>query len=152
MRRNVFGQSPWGEYFIDAMESMADQGRLQRGRSYAAHGDVVKLEIDGGDVNAKVAGNYRPFYHVKIVFNQLSPEDREFIEAWFEDRPMQLARVRSGELPAEFLSDLDREGISLLPKRWQEMRRSCDCPDSGDPCKHEAAVYYLLAQEIPGSG
>jgi hypothetical protein len=130
------------------MESMADQGRLQRGRSYAAHGDVVELSMKDGSVSAKVAGNYRPYYHVKIIFNQLSPEDREFIEAWLEDWPMQLARIRSGELPAEFLAALDRAGISLLPKRWQEMRRSCDCPDSGDPCKHEAAVYYLLAQEI----
>ncbi len=148
MRGRVFGQSPWGRYFIDAMETIADQGRLQRGRSYASHGDVLALETEGTEVRAKVAGNYRPFYDVAISFRPMPAEDARFIRAWLAERPMQLARIRSGELPEEFLAALEDAEIRLLPRAWKEMRRSCTCPDSGDPCKHEAAVYYILAQEI----
>ena len=28
------------------------------------------------------------------------------------------------------------------------MKASCDCPDSENPCKHIAAVYYLLAERF----
>jgi SNF2 family DNA or RNA helicase len=28
------------------------------------------------------------------------------------------------------------------------MKRSCNCPDYGDPCKHQAALYFIIAREI----
>jgi uncharacterized Zn finger protein len=37
-------------------------------------------------------------------------------------------------------------GVSLFPGDARELVSSCSCPDWSNPCKHVAAVYYLLAE------
>jgi uncharacterized Zn finger protein len=39
-------------------------------------------------------------------------------------------------------------GLSLFPERRQDLRTACSCPDPSNPCKHIAAVYYLLGEEF----
>jgi superfamily II DNA or RNA helicase len=146
--KHVFGLTPWGRFFIDAMEALADEGRLARGRSYAGNGAVLELELKGGLARARVAGNYRPFYTVAIRFEPLPPGQASVVRDEVDADPLFRGRIAAGELPAGFLERLEAAGVSLLPSRWSDMARSCDCPDSGDPCKHMAAVYYVIAQEI----
>ncbi len=146
--KHVFGLTPWGRYFIDAMEDLADEGRLARGRSYAGNGAVFELEVDGGRVKAKVEGNYSPFYRVSIRFKPLSAKSAALVLAAFDEDPLLPARIAAGDLPDDLIERLGKKGVSLVPRSWAEMERSCTCPDYGDPCKHQAAVYYLLAQEI----
>ncbi|MCX7023758.1 MAG: SNF2-related protein [Spirochaetes bacterium] len=147
-KKHVFGTTVWGAYFISAMERMADSGRLDRGRSYAGNGKVRKLAIKDGLATARVAGNYQPYYDVSIRFHALSNVERDRVFALVESDPMLLGRIASGELPERLLQGLKKQGVELLPRTWSDMKRSCDCPDCGDPCKHQAAVYYVIAQEI----
>jgi SNF2 family DNA or RNA helicase len=65
-----------------------------------------------------------------------------------EEDPPLLARIAAGELPESFLQKLQDKGIDLIPRKWSEMDRVCTCPDWGDPCKHMAALYYVIAREI----
>jgi superfamily II DNA or RNA helicase len=120
--------------------------RLDRGKTYANTGRVLSLSIDEGKVTAKVEGNYRPFYRVEITFPLL--KEREEVYHMIERDAALLARIAAGELPEEFLVKLKARGISLIPKRWRDMKRSCSCPDYGDPCKHMAALYYIIAREV----
>jgi len=147
-RKFSFGLTPWGSYFIDAMERLADEARLGRGRSYAGHGYVLKLSIKDGKAEAMVEGSYRPWYNVTIAFKPLGRGDIEAIYKLIDNDPMLMGRIAAGELPLELIERLEKANIQLLPSRWEDMRRSCTCPDYGDPCKHMAAVYYILAQEI----
>ena len=39
-------------------------------------------------------------------------------------------------------------GVSLFPARRAELATECSCPDWSNPCKHIAAVYYLLGEEF----
>jgi superfamily II DNA or RNA helicase len=146
MARQTYGRTPWGKWFIDVLDSYQMGARLDRGRSYANTGKVLSLEIKDGKVTAKVKGNYRPFYKVEISFPPLEEKKRVF--KLIEEDPSLLARIAAGELPESFLVKLKKEGINLIPKRWKEMKRSCNCPDYGDPCKHMAALYYIIAREI----
>jgi len=146
--KHVFGLTPWGRFFIDAMEALADEGRLARGRSYAGNGAVLELELRDGVARARVSGRYQPFYRVSIRFSPLSPAHIAAVRDAFYEDPLLRGRIASGEMPDGFLERLAAEGVSLVPTGWSEMERSCDCPDSGDPCKHMAAVYYVIAQEI----
>ncbi|MDR2068717.1 MAG: DEAD/DEAH box helicase family protein [Spirochaetaceae bacterium] len=146
MARQTYGRTPWGKWFIDVLDSYQMGARLDRGRSYANTGKVLSLEIKDGKVTAKVKGNYRPFYKVEIFFPRLEEEERVF--KVIEEDPSLLARIAAGELPESLLLKLKREGINLIPKRWKEMKRSCNCPDYGDPCKHMAALYYIIAREV----
>ncbi|MDR2364063.1 MAG: DEAD/DEAH box helicase family protein [Spirochaetaceae bacterium] len=146
MAKQTYGRTPWGKWFIDVLDSYQMGARLDRGKRYANTGKVLSLEITNGKVRAKVEGNYRPFYKVEISFPPLKEGDRVF--ALIEEDPSLLARIAAGELPESFLVKLKKEGINLIPKRWREMQRSCNCPDYGDPCKHMAALYYIIAREI----
>ncbi len=147
-RKHVFGLTPWGAAFIKALEALADPARLQRGRAYAGNGRVLSLEIRDGRAEARVEGRYAPYYRVRIEFPPFAPEEAAAIEAALKADPLSAARLRAGELAPELIHPLEKAGVRLFPRRWSAMKRSCGCPDSGDPCKHEAAVYYVIAQEI----
>jgi hypothetical protein len=121
--------------------------RLDRGRTYANTGKVLSLTIEPGRAFAKVKGNYRPSYQVEIIFPPL--KEAEKVYKMIEDTPTLLARIAAGELPESFLYKLKDNGMNLIPRHWQEMKRTCTCPDEyGNPCKHVAALYYIIAREI----
>ncbi|MDR1301162.1 MAG: DEAD/DEAH box helicase family protein [Treponema sp.] len=148
MARQKYGVTPWGKWFIEVLDSYQMGARLDRGRSYANTGKVLSLDITDKRVVAKVKGNYRPFYRVAITFPEL--KDKERVLKLIQEDPRLLALLAAGELPEELLINLKQEGINLIPKHWNEMKRSCNCPDDGDPCKHMAALYYIIAREIDG--
>ncbi|SOY75407.1 hypothetical protein CBM2633_P30002 [Cupriavidus taiwanensis] len=41
-----------------------------------------------------------------------------------------------------------KEGINVFPTGWRDLRMTCSCPDWAVPCKHLAAVIYVLSAEI----
>ncbi|MCL2443686.1 MAG: SWIM zinc finger family protein, partial [Treponema sp.] len=144
--KNLYGITPWGRWFVDILDSYQMGERLDRGRRYANAGKVLSLEINAGRVIAKVEGNYSPFYKVIISFPPL--DEAEKVYKLIEKDPPLMARIAAGELPETFLEKLKNDGINLIPRRWRDMKRSCSCPDYGDPCKHMAALYYIIAREI----
>ncbi|MDR2048988.1 MAG: SWIM zinc finger family protein, partial [Treponema sp.] len=145
-KKGQYGVTSWGAWFIDVLDSYRMGARLDRGRTYANTGRVLSLEFKAGRALAKVEGNYRPFYRVEIAFPPL--EEQEKVYRMIEDDPALLAHIAAGELPEDFLRKLKAERINLIPRRWREMERFCNCPDDGDPCKHMAALYYIIAREI----
>jgi uncharacterized Zn finger protein len=144
--KSRYGVTPWGSWFIDVLDSYQMGERLERGRRYANSGRVLSLELTKGRASAKVEGNSSPFYHVTISFPPL--KEAEQVYSMIEGDPHLLTRIAGGELPEDFLRKLKKRGINLIPQRWSEMKRSCSCPDYGDPCKHMAALYYIIAREI----
>ena len=144
--KNLYGVTPWGRWFIDVLDSYEMGERLERGRRYANAGKVLSLELTEGRAIAKVEGKSSPFYKVAISFPPL--KEAEQVCDMIEKDPPLLAQIAAGELPETFLEKLKEKGINLIPTRWREMKRSCTCPDYGDPCKHMAALYYIIAGEI----
>lgn len=146
--RTTYGITAWGRWFAEALEGFDENGRLSRGKSYANTGKVFELSAEGRVVTAKVEGRSEPWYRVTIAFPPLGKPQQEELRKLIASDPMLLARVEAGESPPEFALALKKRGIDLIPTSWDSMKRSCSCPDWGDPCKHMAAVYYLLAKEI----
>jgi len=144
--KNLYGVTPWGRWFVDVLDSYQMGERLERGRRYANAGKVLSLELKDCKAIAKVEGNYSPFYKVIISFSPLA--EAEKVYKLIEKDPQLMARIAAGELPETFLQKLKKDGIDLIPRRWREMKRACTCPDYGDPCKHMAALYYIIAGEI----
>lgn len=143
-----FGLTPWGRWFVEALDGYDESGRLSRGKSYANTGKVSQLDFEGCAAIAKVKGHSSPWYKVRIDFPPLSESVAASIFKLIEKEPMLLSRIESGELPEELIERLKEAKVELIPGAWSSMKRSCSCPDWGDPCKHMAAVYYLIAQEI----
>ncbi|WP_024802459.1 SWIM zinc finger family protein [Nocardia sp. BMG51109] len=140
-RRGSFARTWWGRAFIEAVEQVADEGRLARGRTYARSGQVVTYDIESGAVTAEVQGSQpRPFTSV-LTLRKLRDERLGELIDLVRDTPGMLAQLASGALPQE-LSPL------LLPGTAAELDFGCSCPDSGWPCKHVAAVCYIVAERL----
>jgi uncharacterized Zn finger protein len=58
------------------------------------------------------------------------------------------ARLMAGVLPPEAEECFAEAGVALFPARDAELITFCDCPDFSNPCKHIAALYYLLAEQF----
>src|SRR2546423_7199486 len=51
-------------------------------------------------------------------------------------------------MPQEIEQSFAAVGLSLFPEKLRDLETSCSCPDWSNPCKHIAAVYYLLGEEF----
>jgi len=58
------------------------------------------------------------------------------------------AKLLMGEMPPDIEKAFKEAGLSLFPERLKDLKTDCSCPDWSNPCKHIAAVYYLLAEEF----
>jgi uncharacterized Zn finger protein len=63
-------------------------------------------------------------------------------------RALTLAKLFAGEMPHDIEEVLAACKLTLLPGSYDELRATCTCPDAANPCKHLAAVYYLLAERF----
>src|SRR3954451_21689497 len=53
-------------------------------------------------------------------------------------------------MPPEIERVFSDAELSLFPESLNEISSSCSCPDWSNPCKHVAAVYYLLGEAFDG--
>jgi uncharacterized Zn finger protein len=58
------------------------------------------------------------------------------------------ARLISGEMPETLEDTFKSVGVPLFPSKLGDLTTECSCPDWSNPCKHVAAVYYLLAESF----
>src|SRR4029079_13420236 len=58
------------------------------------------------------------------------------------------ARLLSGEMPEQIEDVFSAAGSSLFPRDGDDMQTRCTCPDWANPCKHIAAVHYLLGERF----
>ncbi|MCO5991941.1 SWIM zinc finger family protein [Actinoallomurus rhizosphaericola] len=144
--RGSIGEEWWSRRFIDVLESFADRGRLTRGRTYARKGQVMKLRIDAYEVTALVQGSDPEPYEVSIGIDPVPDTVWESIEQALASQAVFRARLLAGEMPPEIEDVFAIFGVSLFPQSSADMHLMCSCPDWGDPCKHTAAVLYLLAE------
>ncbi|MEU6564052.1 SWIM zinc finger family protein [Nocardia nova] len=143
-RRGSFARTWWGKAFLEAVEQVADAGRLSRGRTYARSGQVVDYHLEPGAVAAEVQGSQpRPFTAV-LTLRVLRDERLDELVDRVRGTPGMLAQLASGALPQEL-------GPLLLPGTAAELDFSCTCPDDGWPCKHVAALCYIVAERLDES-
>jgi uncharacterized Zn finger protein len=145
-RRGAIGETWWSRRFIDLLESFRLGGRLDRGRRYARAGQVLDLQVAAGLVSARVQGSRVQPYRVRLKTPVLVPADWERVEQAMAGRAAFAARLLAGEMPHDIEETFAAAGVSLFPASPRNLASSCSCPDWSNPCKHVAAVYYLLAE------
>ncbi len=144
--RGAFATTWWGRRFVDAMEEVAGAGRVQRGRTYARAGQVLDLDVGPGRVRSQVQGSRPTPYSTSLTFSTWDAETRTDLAEAVADAPAVLAAVLGGVMPEDFEQLTLGAGLALFPESLADARFDCSCPDYGDPCKHAAAVVYLLAE------
>jgi uncharacterized Zn finger protein len=147
-KRGGFGQSWWAKRWIAVLESFNIGARLGRGRSYARRGQVVSISIAKGSVTAAVQGTRSKPYEVAITVKVLSgPEWGKILKA-LSDQVFFVAKLLANEMPDNIEDIFKEQKISLFPQKLKDLQTKCSCPDWSNPCKHIAAVYYLLGEEF----
>lgn len=147
-KRGAFGSTWWGQRWLAVLESFDIGERLGRGRSYARKGQVLGLEIDAGRITAEVQGSRPRPYRVTIELGRIAPSDWQALARGLAKNLRIAAALMAGEMPPELEQAFRDAGLSLFPEEAEDLVTSCSCPDWSNPCKHVAAVYYLLAEEL----
>lgn len=147
-RDGAVGESWWSERFIDLLESFGLGSRLERGLAYARAGQVTELDVEPGIVLAKVQGSRYTPYRVRIRAKVFSEYQWRRADKAIAARALTLAKLLAGEMPRDIDEVLAASKLTLLPGSYDELRATCTCPDAANPCKHLAAVYYILAERF----
>jgi len=109
---------------------------------------VIEVEYEKGSVTAMVQGSRDAPYLVRMHFAVLSAADwRRFLGAVGKDVELGGGLFR-GEFPPEADAVFTELNLSLFPSGQGDLKAACSCPDPANPCKHVAAVYYALGEEI----
>ncbi len=147
-KRGAIGETWWSQRFIALLESFGVGSRLQRGRNYARRGQVVELDVEPGIVIAKVQGSRYTPYRVRIQCKALSEQQWRRLEKAMASQALPLAQLLAGEMPRDIEDVFASCKLTLFPRSRAELKASCTCPDSANPCKHIAAAYYILAERF----
>ena len=147
-RRGAFGESWWARRWIAVLETFHIGARLQRGRSYARSGQALSIDIEKGIVRAKVQGSRPRPYDVTIKMKQLVDAQWKKLEKTLVGKPIYAASLLAGEMPQDIEEAFKQAGVPLFPETSRDLATDCSCPDWSNPCKHIAAVYYLLGEEF----
>ncbi len=145
-KRGAIGEQWWSRRFIAVLESYGVGGRLQRGRAYARRGQVVEFELAAGEVTALVQGSRPSPYRVSIMVRLLTPAQWRAVESRLAAQALFRARLLAGEMPPEIEEVFASCGTPLFPAALSDLDMDCSCPDWEVPCKHLAAVCYVLAE------
>lgn len=147
-QHGAFGKTWWAGRWIATLEQLVDPGRLSRGRSYARNGQVLTLDVGPDGVAAQVQGSRPKPYHLTIRFRHLSDAEWEQVVDAMAAEALYAARLLSGEMPERVEDAFAAAGASLFPASAKDLVAQCSCPDWSNPCKHVAAVHYLLGERF----
>ncbi len=146
--RGAIGETWWSKRWVGVLESFGMGTRLTRGRNYARQGQVLSIDVEPGVVKAKVQGSMPRPYNVTIRLQPLTDRDWEKVIAAMASQALFAAKLLAGEMPENIEEAFSAVHVSLFPTRGAELITDCSCPDWANPCKHIAAVYYLLAERF----
>ncbi len=147
-KRGSIGDTWWSKRWVSVLESFGWSNRLERGRRYARSGQVLDFKLTPGKVTARVQGSMPKPYSVSIEIKPLTDEAWNRVLEEMSQKAIFAAKLLAGEMPHNIEDAFDAAGMSLFPESSKDIKTDCSCPDSANPCKHIAAVYYILAEEF----
>ena len=143
-----FGKTWWASKWLSALERLIDSGRLSRGRSYARSGQVLNIDIKPGRVDSRVQGSRPSPYKVQIEIEPLSDGEWNRVADVMATQAIFAAKLLAGEMPQNIEEAFAKAKADLFPMARGDLQTECSCPDWSNPCKHIAAVYYLLGEQF----
>ena len=147
-KRDVFAPRWWAQRWIAVLELLGLANRLEKGRRYARSGRVMRLEIKPGRIEADVQGSRYDPYRVRFRVKSLSRAQWEQALETLASQALFAAKLLAGEMPQNIEDAFQSAGLSLFPTSQDDLVTECSCPDVANPCKHIAAVHYVLAEQL----
>jgi uncharacterized Zn finger protein len=136
----------WGQAWCDHLEKFSDyENRLPRGRTYVRNGSVCHLDVQKGQIAAKVSGS--EIYNIKITIKPLPKEKWRRVKQASAGQIGSLLELLQGKLSDHVMAVVTDRDRGLFP-RPAEISLDCSCPDWADMCKHVAAVLYGVGARL----
>lgn len=145
-KRGAFASRWWGKRWLEVLNSFNIGTRLTRGRAYARKGQVASLDIESGLIKACVQGSRSNAYQVSIKLTTFDDEAWQMVLEKIQQEPIFAALLLGGDMPEDIETLFADAELALFPSRLNDLQTDCSCPDWSNPCKHIAAVYFLLAE------
>jgi len=145
-RRRKLGETWWANRWTSVLESFGWASRLQRGRSYARSGHVLFYDVTAGAITARVQGSRVRPYSVSIRLKPLDDRSWHRVAGVMARQAAFAAMLLAGEMPRDIETAFVEAGTSLFPQSRGDLESRCSCPDWANPCKHVAAVAYVVAE------
>lgn len=147
-KRGAFVKNWWASRWLASLERLIDPGRLKRGQKYARQGQVLSIEETKSGLLAKVQGSERRPYKVTIDIDTLSNEKWDKVIDALAEQAIFTAQLLAGEMPQDIEQVFQAAKVGLFPEKRGELVTDCSCPDPSNPCKHIAAVFYILGEQF----
>jgi uncharacterized Zn finger protein len=147
-QRKKFGNQWWGVRWLEAIEKFGPAKRVARGRSYARKGQVLELRMEPGQISAIVQGSRDQPYQVEISLERVPADVESSILQELGTQPIFAATFLAGEVPPDIEKVFRHHRVPLFPTKAEGRSAFCSCPDDKNPCKHIAAIYYLISEEL----
>ncbi len=109
---------------------------------------MIALDEKKGGVAAKVQGSSRRPYKVTIGLDPLTDAQWDLVVETLADQAVFTAQLLAGEMPPDIEEAFAAAGVSLFPETARQLHTTCSCPDYANPCKHVAAVHYILGEQF----
>jgi len=108
---------------------------------------VSELEVRAGEIVSAVQGSRAKPYKVTVRVRTYSAKEWDRTLVALASQVGHIAALLDGEMPPGVTDELTAARIDLLPVAG-EVPPCCSCPDWAEPCKHSAAVCYLVADTL----
>jgi len=143
-----YGNTWWGEKWLDSLSDIDYSNRLPRGRTYANKGAVRDLRIVENVITAKVQGTRKTPYKVSVTVPRFTDSEKSHLISAIKENPLILSKLLNRELPVELNEIALANDIKIFPTAWRDLEMECSCPDWAVPCKHLASVIYIISNAI----
>ena len=87
-------------------------------------------------------------YKVSIKLQPLDDGQWDKVLDALAEQAIFAAQLLNGEMPSDIEQVFEAVEVPLFPTSRSDLQTDCSCPDWANPCKHIAAVYYLLGERF----
>jgi len=142
------GKSWYARDFVRAMEAVAEKKRLARGLDCARKNEAARLVFRPGLIRIGISCSGYTIRDVDFSVTQFRQSEWDtLIKTIAADASLSGALV-SGEFSEHFVDELRGIGIDLIPSLNRWFRCYCNCGDHHDPCIHQIAAWYFVAEAL----
>lgn len=147
-RRGPFGQGWLALAWNDLVES-GDRGggALNRGRSLARNGSVQSIAVTPGTITGWVQERGQ-LYQVLVTLPGVAQQRWERFFTLVRHEPLVRAQLLGGQVPAMLGEGAFAALVPLVPRTLDPFEMHCGCYSWETPCKHAAAIFFLVAEEL----
>ena len=148
--KNIYGQTWWGEKWLDLLEDISFLDIQTTAKRYARTGRVKRIKFEDNTITSKVTDSYQTTYDVELTLKAFSEEQKNTIYKIIKSSPSILSQLLNNKLPVKLFEQLNEQGIILFPQFFSDVKGYCDCyyHYGSYLCSHIGSLIYMLSTEI----